>query len=170
MSHLPIDQVSKSQGRPLQMPIQPNTKVVQADLSCQASLKARQSMWSLSCQPKGIEQLVKDRLNQLAQPSQPLTPLFRPVLLAALMRRRNDLGPIQLAPTGMRLLTCKSFVGQVGSLRFGSDTVQPFWGTGTSGQKRLEQRLIVRAGWAKPIAGNDACLCNRGQQVKTFIP
>jgi hypothetical protein len=111
------------------MPIQPDAKVMQADLGGQASLEARQNMRSLSCQPKGIEQFLKNRLNQLTQVSQPSAPFFGPSSLATLMRRCHHLGVIQLAPTGMWFVARKTFVGQVDPLRLCSNTVQPLWRT-----------------------------------------
>jgi hypothetical protein len=53
------------------MPIQPNTKVVQADFGGQSSLKSRQLMRTLTCQAKRLEQFVVDRFNDLSQARQP---------------------------------------------------------------------------------------------------
>ncbi|WP_201390038.1 hypothetical protein [Ktedonobacter sp. SOSP1-52] len=59
---------------------------LQADLSCQTSLRAGQSMRTFSFQTKSIEQFDKDQLDQLTQMSQPLPPLFGPFALAGLIR------------------------------------------------------------------------------------
>jgi hypothetical protein len=61
MKDLPIKQVSKSQGRPLQMPIQPDAKIVQTDFSGQTSLKSGKGIWTT----KSIEEFVKDTLTTL---------------------------------------------------------------------------------------------------------
>jgi hypothetical protein len=71
MKELPVKQVSKSHGRPLQLPIQPNAKVMQADFGGQTSLKSSESMRTFSRQAKGVEQFLKNRLNALTQAGQP---------------------------------------------------------------------------------------------------
>src|SRR5690349_14070361 len=152
------------------MLIQPDAKIMQTHLGSQTSLKTCQSMRTFTGQAKGIEQLAKNRFDQLTQAGQPLAPFFGPVPLAALMRRCNHLSIILLKPTGMRLVARKTFVGYVDPLRFGPHTAQAFWRAGTSGQKCLQQGLIVGTGWTKAIASNDSRLGNRNQQVKSFIP
>jgi hypothetical protein len=58
------------------MSIQPDAKVVQADLGGQACLKASEGMWAFFSQTKRVEQFVKNALNALTQASQPPMPLF----------------------------------------------------------------------------------------------
>jgi hypothetical protein len=104
MRNFPIEQIGKGQGRPLEMLIQPDAEVVQADFSRQTSLKSGECMWTFSRQTKGVEQFLKNRLNALTQASQPPMQLFGLGLLASLMRWRNDFGfillPIDVASCG----------------------------------------------------------------------
>jgi hypothetical protein len=67
ISNLPVNQIGESQWSSLQQAVEPATKIMQADLGSQACLKTSQGMRPFAGQPKGIEQLVKERLNQLAQ-------------------------------------------------------------------------------------------------------
>ena len=73
---LPLKQVSKSQGLAVQLQIEPDAKVLQADFSRQASLKARQIMRPFSPQAEGVEQFVVNRFDAplATQPTSDATP------------------------------------------------------------------------------------------------
>src|SRR5436305_499922 len=71
MRNLPVEQISESQRLAPQLPVEPDTKVVQGHFGRQARLKAIQGMRTLPRQPEGIEQLIIDGFNDLAQPDQP---------------------------------------------------------------------------------------------------
>lgn len=152
------------------MLIQPDAKIVQADLGRQASLKPREGMWTLPGQAKSVEEFVKDALNPLAQVSQPPPPLFGPRLFAALTRWGNHLGSIKVSPTLMRFLTSKPLIGDVGALCWFSDTAQRRYRQSAKGQKGFHQELIMAGGFTKAVASDHALPSNGNQQVKTFIP
>src|SRR4051794_22250685 len=92
MVNLAVQQISKSQRLAPKLYVEPDAKVMQDHFSGQAGLKAIQRMRTLASQPKGIEDLVIDRFNDLPQPSQPAAPGLGPTRFAALMRRANHLG------------------------------------------------------------------------------
>ena len=74
--NLPIKQISKGQGVATQLTIEPDAKVLQADFSRQASLKARQIMRPFSPQAEGVEQFVVNRFDAplATQPTSDATP------------------------------------------------------------------------------------------------
>jgi hypothetical protein len=87
MTNLPLEPLSKGQGVTPQLQVEPDTKVMQSHFSGQAGLKAIQRMRTLASQPKGIEDLVIDRFNDLPQPSQPAAPGLGPTRFAFLIRK-----------------------------------------------------------------------------------
>ena len=101
MTTLPGEQLGKSQGITPKLQIEPDTKVMQGDLSRQAGLKTVQGMGTLPSQTEGVVQLVIDALHDLTQSCQPAPPGLGPLLLAALMRRTDDLGPVTGLPVPM---------------------------------------------------------------------
>src|SRR5512135_2956628 len=170
MRDLPIDQVSKSQRRTVQMPIQPDTNIMQADLGSQPSLKSGKRVRAFSRQAKGVEQLVEHRLDALTQVSQPPSPCFRPALLAPLVRRRNHLGSQALSPTTMRFVTSKPFVSDVAALCRLARAGQLHHGVSSDRQEGFQQLVIMGTCRAKPVAGDHALWSSRNQQVEPFIP
>src|SRR6266566_3724471 len=104
MSRLPANQVGESQWSSLEMPMQPDAKVMKPNLGSQTRLKTCQGVRAFTGKSKRIEQFVINRLDQLAQTSQPTTPLLGPLRLALLMRRCNDLRSEQLTPTRVWLV------------------------------------------------------------------
>jgi hypothetical protein len=78
---LSLKQISEGQGLAIQLKIEPDAKIMQADLGRQTSLKARQIVGPFSSQAEGSEQFVVDRFNDLSQASQPMPPGFGPLLL-----------------------------------------------------------------------------------------
>src|SRR5713226_220194 len=91
--NLPIKQISEGQGLAIHLKIEPEAKIVQADLGRLTSLKTPQIVGPFSSLAEGGEQFVGDRFDDLPQACQKAPPGFRPLLLAALMRRTDDLGP-----------------------------------------------------------------------------
>jgi hypothetical protein len=79
MTNLPIKQISKSQRIAPKLQVEPDAKVMQGHFRGQTCLKAVQGMRALTGKLEGIEQLVIDGLDDLAQPSQPASPVFGPV-------------------------------------------------------------------------------------------
>src|SRR5437667_1340385 len=113
---LPIKQISKSQRRSLHRVVEPDAKVMQTDFGRQASVEARQQMRAFPCQPKGIEQFLENRLNQLTQVSQSPTPFLGPGILAALMGSGDDFCIKELTPALVWFVACKAFVSDVNRL------------------------------------------------------
>jgi hypothetical protein len=69
------------------MQIEPDTEIMQTDFGCQAGLKSREVMRTLTSQAKGIQELIIDGFNNLPQAGQPATQRFGPTdVLAPLMR------------------------------------------------------------------------------------
>src|SRR5437762_14385211 len=94
MMNSPVKQISESQGVAPKLQVEPEAKVMQGHFRSQACLKAIQRMRTLTSQPKGIEQLAIDGLNDLTQSSQPASPGFGPMHLTALMRGADHLSMI----------------------------------------------------------------------------
>src|SRR6266581_2919537 len=124
MSNLPIEQISESQRLATQLPVEPDTKVVQGHFGRQTCLKAMQGMRTLTGQPESVEQLLIDGFNDLAQPGQPASPVFGPAHLAALMGRADHLCAILCRPSTMQVIACKAFVGDIDALGWRADTGQ----------------------------------------------
>jgi hypothetical protein len=64
MTTLPGQQLGKGQRITPQPQVEPDAKMMQGYFGCQTGLKAVQGMGPLSRQPKGIEQLLIDALNE----------------------------------------------------------------------------------------------------------
>src|SRR5207237_7239239 len=116
MTNLPVEQVSESQGLSSQVQVEPDAKVMQGHFRRQTCLKAMQRMRTLTSQPKGIEQLAIDGLNDLTQSSQPASPGFGPLDLTALMRGADHLSMILLMPVPMQQITCEAKVFHIDAL------------------------------------------------------
>ncbi len=70
MMNSPVEQIGEGQWIAPQMQVEADTKVMQGQFGSQTCLKTIQSIWTLTCQPEGIEQLVIDGLTDLTQLSQ----------------------------------------------------------------------------------------------------
>src|SRR5256884_7775341 len=127
-------------------------------------------MRTLPRQPEGIEQLIIDGFNDLAQPSQPAPPVFGPAHLAALMGRADHLCAILCLPATMQVIACKAFVGDIDALGWRADTGQARRGMLTRREKGFGQGVVVATGWGKTKASNHASRSNRGEQMKALIP
>src|SRR6266571_2922206 len=170
MTNLPIEQIGKSQRIASKLQVEPDAKVMQGHFRRQTCLKAVQRMGTLTGKPESIEQLVKDGLNDLAQPSQPASPGFGPAYLAALMWWADDLGTIRGLPLGVQQIARKALVGDIGALRWSADTGQTRCGLLSSGKEGLGQAMIVATARGKAKAGNHAGRRNGGEQVEALIP
>src|SRR5512135_203772 len=115
-SNLPINQISKSQRSTFELTVEPDAKVMQAHFGSQTGLETTQGMRPFPCQTKDREQFVVDQLDQLAQARQPPSPLFGPLAVRRLVRRRDHLRPKALTPNGMRVVSCKPFAGEIDPL------------------------------------------------------
>lgn len=110
---LPIKQIRKSQWSALQLLVEPDTKIMQTDFGRQTSVQTREQIRAFTCQPKGIEQLIENRLNQLTQISQPLTPFLGSDTLAALMGSSDEFCIEELTPALIWHVSRKAFVSNV---------------------------------------------------------
>src|SRR5437773_529935 len=109
----PAPQVRKGQPRPAQLFIQPDTEVMQSDLRSQAHPKTAEVMGPLPVQTKGMRQLLIDRLDDLAHPSQPTPQELGPWCLARALGRADGLRAIAPPPRRMILLPLKTFVDHI---------------------------------------------------------
>src|SRR5437868_3837136 len=142
MINSPVEQISESQGLAPQLPIEPDAKVMQGHFGSQACLKAVQRMRTLTGQPKGIEQLVINGLNDLTQPSQPATPWFGPAHLTVLMGRADDLRTVLHVPVAMQTIACKAFVSHIDALCRSANTEQTRRGMPPNSKEGLRQRVV----------------------------
>src|SRR5579859_2515955 len=126
------------------MEIEPNTKIMQADLSRQTGLKARQIMRPFSGQTKGIQQFVIDRLNNLPNASQPAAKRFWPTdSLTALMRRSHHFHPVAFFPSLLWLFSSKTFVGNIRTLCRPSTAWQGRHWLSAQSKQGLSQQLVM---------------------------
>src|SRR2546430_13706341 len=169
MTNLPVEQISEDQRGAPQLPVEPDAKVMQSDFRSQACWKAFQRMGTLPSQPKGIEQLVVGRFNDLTQPSQPAPPVFRPAHFAALVRRTDHLGIVTLVPEAMHLIARKALIGHIDALGWRAHTGQARGRSVSHGKEGLRQRVVVATGCSKAETGNHAAWGNGGEQMKSFI-
>src|SRR2546429_5236435 len=127
-------------------------------------------MRTLPRQPEGIEQLIIDGFNDLAQPSQPAPAVVGPAHLAALMGRADHLCAIQCLPATMQVIACKAFVGDIDALGCRADTGQARRGMLTPREEGFGQGVVVATGWGKTKASNHASRRTRGEQMNALIP
>ena len=78
--------------------IEPDTEIVQRDLGGQAGLKAAEFMGPLPIQAKGMEELVVDRFDDLADARHPAPQGLWPRRLAVAFGGTEHLGTISLSP------------------------------------------------------------------------
>src|SRR6266700_7879167 len=166
----PVKQISESQRVAPKLQVEPEAKVMQGHFRSQACLKAIQRMRTLTSQPKGIEQLAIDGLNDLTQSSQPASPGFGPMHLTALMRGADHLSMILLMPVPMQQITCEAFVSHIDALCWRTNTGQTRRRLLASGEKGLGQRMVVATACGKAKAGNHASWRNGSQQMEALIP
>src|SRR5256884_5819144 len=128
MMNSPVEQISESQRLTPQLHVEPEAKGMQGHFGGQACLKAIQSMRALTSQAKGIEQLVINGLNDLAQSSQKAPPGFGPAHFTVLMRRADDLRAAVREPVAMQPIACKAFVCHIDALCRRADALQTWRG------------------------------------------
>src|SRR5918994_2995953 len=86
----PLQQISESQPRTTKLLVEPDTEIVQRYPRRQASSQAFQLMGPLPPEAEGIEELVVDRLHDLAYSSYPSSQALGPVPLAGVALGRVD--------------------------------------------------------------------------------
>ncbi len=112
----PPKQVSEGQSRTTELPVEPDAKVVQSYPRRQTSLQPAQLVGPLSPEAKGVEELVVDALDDLADACYPTSASLGPASLAAVaLGRMDDLGPIAFEPPPMVFGALKTLIGYVGS-------------------------------------------------------
>src|SRR5574339_1101590 len=167
---LPINQISESQRSPVELTVKPKAKVMQAHLRGQTSLEARQSMRTFACQPKGIEQFVVDRLDQLTQTRQPSSPLFGPLATTRLVRRSDDEGTKLLAPTRMWFGPSKPFVSEIDTLCRFANASQALKQASPRRQKGFQQTLIMGRSRTEAKTSDGSGWGHGGEQMKALVP
>src|SRR5215203_6430927 len=122
----PLQQISESQPRTTKLLVEPDTEIVQSYPRRQASSQAFQLMGPLPPEAEGIEELVVDRLDDLAYSSHPSSQALGPVPLAGVaLGRVDDACPVAFQPASMVFLALKALVGYVGSPGRRSHAWQP---------------------------------------------
>jgi hypothetical protein len=168
---LPVNEISKSQRRPLQKPIEPNTKIVQAHFGRQTSLKSCEIMWMFPRQTKRMKQFVVDCFNDLSQARQPATQGFGPSYsFTRLMRWSNQINLVLLAPPKLWVLVRKAFVGYIRSVSRQTTASQPGRGHVTNRKQGGCQMLVVGTRTSKAEASNDPLSRDAQQEMEAFVP
>ena len=166
----PAQQVRKSQVGTAQLPVEPDTEIVQGGLGGQPGLKAVQLVRALPVQPEGMVELLEDRFHDLTYPGQPAAQCFGPRGLAVGFGRRDQPGTIAVLPPLMPLLSLEALVRHIPAQSLRPQGGKPGVGSLPEGEEILGQSLVPGAGRGKAETGNDALGIDRKQQVKAFIP
>lgn len=95
------------------MQIEPDTKIVQGYFCSQTSLKSGQIVGPFASQTERVQQLVIDRFDDLPQTDQPSAQGFGPVLLAALMRRSDQIDLVAFLEAPPRSVPCEPFISHI---------------------------------------------------------
>jgi hypothetical protein len=90
--------------------IEPHTEVVQRHSRCQPSPQPTQIVRSLSAKAEGVEQLIVDALDDLADAGQPPPEPLRPRLATVALGRVDDARPVALKPASVVLFALKALV------------------------------------------------------------
>jgi hypothetical protein len=153
------------------MQIEPDTKIMQTNFGSHSSLKSREVMGTLTSQAKGIQEFVVDAFNDLPNASQPAAQGFGPMdLLAALMRRRDQVDLSLCLPALVWSLSGKALVSYIGAVSRPASARQTRRWTLSSRKQGRGQVLIMRTSRAKAKACNHAQGSDTQQQMKAFIP
>src|SRR5215211_5228048 len=108
----PLQQISESQPRTTKLLVEPDTEIVQRYPRRQASSQAFQLMGPLPPEAEGIEELLVDRLDDLAYSSYPSSQALGPVPLAGVaLGRVDDAHPVAFQPASMVFFALKALVG-----------------------------------------------------------
>src|SRR5215217_34297 len=140
----PLQQISdESQPRTTKLLVEPDTEIVQRYPRRQASSQAFQLMGPLPPEAEGIEELVVDRLDDLAYSSYPSFQALGPVPLAGVaLGRVDDAHPVAFQPASMVFFALKALVGYVGSPGRRSHARQPRVRSMPDGEEGLGYLLV----------------------------
>jgi hypothetical protein len=152
----PTQQIGKGQGCSPQLPIQPDTEVMQGHLGRQACLKASQGVGALTAQPEGVMQFVIDGLNNLPYSRQPAPQPAGPRVLTIALGRTDYLSPIAPIPVPVLGFTLKALVHHIVALGGSTQSGQPGMGPMTASEAVLCQPLIRGAGCADAETSDDS--------------
>jgi hypothetical protein len=148
-TQLPVNQISEGQRGSVELAVEPDAKVVQADFGRQTSLKARQVMRPFPIQAKGVEQFVIDRFNDLSDTGKPAPQRFGPArTMTGGMGSGNDLR--QLGQGSPSWFASKALIGHILRQRRQPRAGQARSGAKPSAKQRLSQSFIVGRGGPKP--------------------
>ena len=90
---LPVYQLRKGQSWPTELLIEPETEVMQDNLCRQTGLQSAEFMRPLPVQAKGMQELVVDRFDDLADARQPATQGLGPRGLARALGGQSTWAP-----------------------------------------------------------------------------
>src|SRR5215217_6837580 len=139
----PLQQISESQPRTTKLLVEPDTEIVQRYPRRQASSQAFQLTGPLPPEAEGIEELVVDRLDDLAYSSYPSSQALGPVPLAGVaLGRVDDAHPVAFQPASMVFFALKALVGYVGSPGRRSHARQPRVRSMPDGEEGLGHLLV----------------------------
>src|SRR5579859_3706094 len=152
------------------MVIEPETEVMQSHLRRQASLEPSQGMWSVVFQTQDRIQLVKDRLDNLALPSQPAAQRFRPGMVTRPSGTANHLNTIVVLPGRVPGAPFKAGIDDIHPTNRLAGTGQARIRTLSRSEERLRQRLILGTAWCKTKAGDHPGGRGCHEQMEALVP
>src|SRR3954471_17174906 len=112
---LPSQQVGEGQPGTTELLIEPDAEVVQGHPRCQTCSQPLKLMGPLSPEAEGVEQLLVERLHDLADTSHPSPHALRPGIERISFGRMDDARPVALSPAAMVVGSFETLVGYVGS-------------------------------------------------------
>src|SRR5918993_2190980 len=151
--------------------VEPDAEVVQSYPRRQATAQTLKLMGSLPPQAEGVEQLVIDRLHDLADSGHPPPQALGPAPLAGVaFGWMDNLCSVAFEPPEVVLGPLKTLVCYVGSGADRAHASQPRIWAGSNGEEGFRHLLVGDGGSCETEAGNDPGRVDRGEQAKALIP
>jgi hypothetical protein len=151
--------------------IEPDAEIVQSYSGSQSSPQTLKVVGPLSPEAEGVEELVVDAFDYLANAGHPPPQALGPGLLASgALRRMDDVRPVLIEPAPVVLGPLKALVSHVGSPRHRAHTPQPGVRSSSYGEEGLGQRLVGGGGCPETEARDDPGRIDCAEQAKTLLP
>ena len=168
----PLQQISESQPRTTKLLVEPDTEIVHGHPRRQAGSQAFQLMGPLPPEAEGIEELVVDRLDDLAYSGHPSSHALGPVPLASVSFGRMDDGcSVTLLPAPVVLNPFETFVGYVWSRADQAHTDELGVRLSSHGEEGLRQLLVGSGSSPETEACNDpGGICGVSRQKPSYHP
>src|ERR671910_749829 len=167
----PLQQISESQPRTTKLLVEPDTEIVQRYPRHQASSQAFQLRGPLPPEAEGIEELVVDRLHDLAYSSYPSSQALGPVPLAGVaLGRVDDAHPVAFQPASMVFFALKALVGYVGSPGRRSHARQPRVRSMPDGEEGLGHLLVGGRSSTEAKTHDDIRRIDSQEQTEALVP